>query len=155
MTNLMPFTFLYRYQKSLIIFLLSLVFSLVAPIVSTTLTASASPPGAFTLSGTAYCNTSPPPAPAVQLSWTASSGATSYDLYRNGSLYTSGLTGTSFDNNANVAAGQTYTYYVAARNATGTTQSNTIHGRRAEHGVWKFLPAADYQREPKPGAWLE
>ncbi len=83
-------------------------------------------PGSFTLSGNAYCNTTPPVAPAVNLTWGAASGATSYDLYRNGWLYSSGITITSFDNNANVTAGQTYTYYVIAKNANGSTQSNTI-----------------------------
>jgi hypothetical protein len=90
------------------------------------LTQVVSPPGSFTLSGTAYCNTSPPTAPAVQLTWTTASGATSYDVYRNGTLYSSGNPFTSFDNTANVTAGQSYTYYVVARNATGTSQSNTI-----------------------------
>src|SRR5262245_52478659 len=76
-------------------------------------------PGSFRLSGQAYCNTSPPVAPAVLLTWGASSGATSYDIYRNGSLYVSNVTGTSFDNNANVAAGQTYSYTVVAKNSAG------------------------------------
>ena len=89
-----------------------------------------SPPGSFTVSGNPYCNTSPPgPSPAVMLNWTSSSGATSYDLYRNGSLYASNITGTTFDNNAlgGVVAGQTYTYHVVAKNGTGNTQSNTIY----------------------------
>src|SRR5689334_15414346 len=42
-------------------------------------------PGPFTLSGNAYCNTSPPVAPAVKLTWGGASGATSYTVYRNGS----------------------------------------------------------------------
>ena len=78
-------------------------------------------PGSFTLSGNAYCNTSSPTAPAVMLTWSGSSGATSYDLYRNGGLYASGITGTSFDNNLNVSAGETYTYSVVANNSGGTT----------------------------------
>jgi len=90
------------------------------------LTKIISRPGSFTLSAQAYCNTTPPVAPAVRLTWTSSSGATSYDLYRNGTLYSSNLTGTSFDNTANVVAGQTYTYYVVAKNSAGTTQSNTV-----------------------------
>ncbi len=83
-------------------------------------------PGSFTLSGYAYCNTTPPPAPAVMLTWTSSAGATSYDIYKNGSYRTT-VTSTSFDNNANVLAGQTYSYYVIAKNSSGSTQSNTIN----------------------------
>lgn len=84
-------------------------------------------PGSFILSGNAYCNTIPPVAPAILLSWGKSSGATSYDIYRNGSLYYSNLTGTSFDNNTNVIAVQSYSYYIIAKNNYGTTQSNTIN----------------------------
>src|SRR6185369_15871624 len=81
-------------------------------------------PGSFTLSNDApVCDTG---SPAVRLNWTASSGATSYDLYRNGSLYFSALTGTTFYNSANLTAGQTFTYFVRARNSTGTSDSNTI-----------------------------
>src|ERR1019366_9703527 len=63
---------------------------------------------------------------AVTLNWTQSAGATSYDLYRNGALYTSGLTGLTFYNNVGLVAGQSYTYFVRARNSTGTTDSQTI-----------------------------
>lgn len=83
-------------------------------------------PGSFTLSANAYCNTTPPVAPAIALSWSTSSGATNYDVYRNGALYAPGITGTSYDNNLNVTAGQSYSYYVVAKNSTGTTQSNTV-----------------------------
>src|SRR5436190_1833039 len=90
--------------------------------------AAAAAPGAFTVTANAYCNTSPPVAPAVKLNWTASSNATSYALYRNGSLYSSGIpSGTlTFDNNANVSAGTSYTYFVRATNGSGSTDSNTI-----------------------------
>ena len=85
-------------------------------------------PGSFSLSANAYCNMIPPIAPAVMLSWTASSGVSSYDLYQNGSLSVAAtnITGTSFDNDLNVSAGQTYTYYVVAKNSVGTTQSNVL-----------------------------
>ena len=83
-------------------------------------------PGPFTLSANAYCLTSTPLAPAVMLTWTTSNLATSYDIYRNGTLYATGNTGTSFDNNLNVSVGQTYTYYVLARNNSGTTHSNQV-----------------------------
>jgi Protein of unknown function (DUF1566)/Bacterial Ig-like domain/Putative binding domain, N-terminal len=88
---------------------------------------SAQPPSALTISGNAYCNTTQPAAPAVMLTWTASTGTgVTYDLYKNGSLAQSGLTGTTFDNNVNITAGYSYTYYVVAKNANGGTQSNTI-----------------------------
>ena len=83
-------------------------------------------PATFTVSGNAYCNTTPPVAPAVSLTWSASTGATSYQVYRNGAFYAGGITGTSFDNNANVVAGQSYSYFIRAINANGTTDSNTI-----------------------------
>ncbi len=76
-----------------------------------------SPPGNFTVSGNAYCNTSTPVGPAVLLSWTASAGAASYTVFRNGTSLSSGINGTTFDNNANVVAGQTYSYFVRATNA--------------------------------------
>ncbi len=41
----------------------------------------------------------------MTLTWSPSSGVTSYDVYRNGALYASNVTGTTFDNNANVVAG--------------------------------------------------
>ena len=88
-------------------------------------TEQALPPGSFTVSSVARCDTTSPVAPAIKLTWAASSGATSYDVYRNGVLYTT-ITGTTYDNTANVVAGQTYSYYVVAKNANGTTQSNTV-----------------------------
>jgi RHS repeat-associated protein len=84
-----------------------------------------SQPGSFTLSNeTPYWNVSNP---AVRLNWTSSSGATSYDLYRNASLYTSGLTGNTFLNTgSNVAAGATYTYFIRAKNGAFYRDSNTV-----------------------------
>jgi len=97
--------------------------------VSVSITVPVQPPGSFTLSASAYCNTDPPGAtPAVMLNWSAASGVTSYQLYRNGSSYSGTLSSSeaSFDNNANVAAGQNYAYYVRATNTNGSTDSNTV-----------------------------
>ncbi|HYM62821.1 MAG TPA: hypothetical protein VEZ11_18190, partial [Thermoanaerobaculia bacterium] len=81
-------------------------------------------PGSFTLSNNApVCDSN---SPAVRLNWTASNGATSYDLYRNGALYASGIVGTTYYNSANLTAGQSYTYFVQARNSSGATNSNAI-----------------------------
>ncbi|MCE9618882.1 MAG: hypothetical protein K8R92_03120 [Planctomycetes bacterium] len=89
--------------------------------------AFAAPPGSFTLSNEApICDTTPPANPAIRLNWTQSNGATTYAVYRNGSLYASSITGLTFYNNANLTAGQTYTYKVRATNASGSTDSNTI-----------------------------
>jgi uncharacterized protein (TIGR03437 family) len=84
-------------------------------------------PGNLTLSNqTPVCDQTLPAGPAVQLNWTASSGATSYQVYRNGSPIGSSTTGTAFYNNVGLTAGSTYSYFVGASNANGTTDSNTI-----------------------------
>ena len=70
-------------------------------------------PGAFTLTAeTPYWDTSPPPGPAVKLNWILSSGAISYDVYRNGSSYFTGITGLTFLNLSNLVGGQTYSYHL-------------------------------------------
>lgn len=78
----------------------------------------------FKVTASAYCNTSPPVGPAVKLNWTAPKGAASYDLYRNGTLYSQNIRQTSFDNNANVTASDTYTYFVVAHASSGDVESN-------------------------------
>ena len=78
-------------------------------------------PGVPVLTLTAECNGT---ASQIRLNWTATSGATSYDVYRNGAVYTTGLTGTQFINTA-VTAGTTYSYAILARNSTGSTGSAT------------------------------
>jgi pimeloyl-ACP methyl ester carboxylesterase len=85
--------------------------------------------GAVSLIATPHCEDTT--TPAIKLTWTPSGiTASSYDLYRNGSLYPAGagLTGTSFDNyGSNVSAGGTYSYYVLAHlNSGGTLNSNTV-----------------------------
>jgi hypothetical protein len=80
------------------------------------------PPASFTLSGSAQCNGS---LPQIVLSGWGSSGATTFDVYRNGSLYSPANTGSTFTNTS-VTAGTTYSYYVVAKNASGLTTSNTI-----------------------------
>src|ERR1019366_50327 len=89
---------------------------------------AAQPPGAFALSNQApVCDQNPPAGPAVQLSWSTASGSgVSYHVYRNGAAIGSSTTGTSFYNNAGLAAGSTYTYFVRATSSGGTTHSNTI-----------------------------
>jgi len=87
------------------------------------------PPGAFTVTGTAFCYNAPPKRPAIHLSWGASSNATSYDVYRNGGFFDTVPVGGSIafeDISPGFTSGQTISYYVIGKNAAGTTQSNTV-----------------------------
>jgi N-acetylmuramoyl-L-alanine amidase len=81
-------------------------------------------PGSFSLTVTPVCNTT---TSQVNLSWTASANATSYDIYRNGILWDTNVTATNYVNTTNVVAGTTYTYSVKAKNA-GTTQVVNSNG---------------------------
>lgn len=78
-------------------------------------------PGAFTATATPTCSGT---TSAINLTWTASTNATSYDIYRNGNLYASDITGTSFLNTYLITAGTTYTYYVKAKNSAGTLNNS-------------------------------
>jgi RHS repeat-associated protein len=82
-------------------------------------------PGAFTfISATPRCDGN---SPNISLVWTAASGATSYNVYRNGNVYSRGVNGTNFeDGGVNVVAGTTYTYFVQAVNSNGATQTGTL-----------------------------
>jgi hypothetical protein len=84
------------------------------------------PPGAFTLSATATSKST------IALSWTASSGATSYQVFRRkgtkGAFTVDGgctSTGTRSCSDGGLAAGTQYYYYVLATNTGGSTPSNT------------------------------
>lgn len=79
-------------------------------------------PGPFTVTGTTACDGSNP---RNYLTWTTSSTAYGYDVYRNGALYTQGVTGTTYTD-LNASLGVLYTYYVVAANAYGRTNSNTV-----------------------------
>jgi N-acetylmuramoyl-L-alanine amidase len=79
------------------------------------------PPGTFTLTATPTCSGT---ASAIDLTWTASVNATSYDIYRNGNLYASDVTGTSFLNTYLITAGATYTYSVKAKNSVGSVNNS-------------------------------
>jgi hypothetical protein len=93
------------------------------------LSVESAPPGPFTLTLEApVCDQTAPTGPAVRLDWTLASNATNYDVYRNGAVYSPAgvsVSGTTFYNNAGVVAGQTYSYFVRAKNIAGTTDSNT------------------------------
>ncbi len=83
------------------------------------------PPGAFAASASTFCTTGASPAPAVHVTWTASSNAASYVVNRNGAAYTSSLSsGTLALDDLNVIVGQTYAYTVTATNSGGSTLSS-------------------------------
>lgn len=89
-------------------------------------------PGAFSLSNDPpYWDASAPAGPAVNLRWTASSGVTlGYEVYRNGTkIYplSGTYTGLTFLNNLGLTGGQTYSYQIRAKNASGFTTSNTLN----------------------------
>lgn len=85
--------------------------------------ASTSAPGSFTLTLTTECSAT---SSRIRLNWTASANATGYDIYRNGALYASNITGTTYTNTA-VTVGTSYTYFVKAKN-TGATQTTNSNG---------------------------
>jgi poly(hydroxyalkanoate) depolymerase family esterase len=81
---------------------------------ATTTGTPAGPPAPTGLAVTGTTDTS------VSLSWTAVSGAASYNVYRNGTkVNTSGVTGTSYSDTG-LTASTTYSYTVAAVNGSGT-----------------------------------
>ena len=74
-------------------------------------------PGAFTLTATPQSTSS------IALSWTESSGATSYDVYRAVQKVATGLTTTSYTDNG-LSASTQYCYSIVAVNTAGQTESN-------------------------------
>jgi hypothetical protein len=90
----------------------------------TTNAATVSPPGSFTLSGSATSATS------VRLTWTPSSGANSYAVYRRkGSKGGPTLVGgcvSSGCNDTGLSPATSYSYFVIASNSGGQTTSNTL-----------------------------
>lgn len=82
------------------------------------------PPRPFTMSADPSCYMSGTTrTPEVILSWDSSTGATSYNIYRNGSYYDTAYS--TYYENTNVTIGSTYTYYIVAVNSDGTRYSNT------------------------------
>lgn len=78
-------------------------------------------PGSFTISATATCSGTQS---AINVTWTTSSNATSYDIYRNGNLYAPDVTGNSFLNTYLITAGTSYSYYIKAKNANGSVNNS-------------------------------
>ena len=81
---------------------------------------TAGTPGNLTLTATAECIGNNP---QNRLMWTASVAASSYDVYRNGTLLASGQTGPLYLDTT-VTGGQNYLYRITARNTCGSKDSN-------------------------------
>lgn len=91
------------------------------------ITLQQSAPGPFTVAAAGPSCTGRGPGPTVTLGWSLSANASAYDIYRNGSLIAPNVAGTAYsDSGANVLAGQTYQYFIQAKNSVGTTGSNTL-----------------------------
>ena len=76
----------------------------------------------ITLSATSSC---PNNVPQIQLQWN-SVAASTYDVYRDGSLYQSSITGPSFTDTANLVHGASYQYFVQAHLSSGGTLNSNI-----------------------------
>jgi hypothetical protein len=84
-------------------------------------------PGNFTVSNSAPVWNFTISGPSVKLTWTESTDAGAYAVYRDGAVVRAGLSGTSYvDDDAELQANTEYDYFVRASNAEGTTDSNTI-----------------------------
>ncbi len=73
--------------------------------------------------GAIFCSTSNTGGNAT-INWNASSGATSYDVYRDGEEVATGLTATTYTDNAELILGKTYLYFVKAKNANGSRNAD-------------------------------
>ncbi|HEV7428646.1 MAG TPA: hypothetical protein VGQ46_20000 [Thermoanaerobaculia bacterium] len=94
-------------------------------------TACSLPPAPFTITGKALCYPGDPTrvmGPAEQLDWSNARYATSYDVYKNGNFYHAIAGGGDLYSFIGfpVVGGSTNSYYVVAKNAAGTTNSNTV-----------------------------
>ena len=78
-------------------------------------------PGSFSLTLTPECDGT---TSQIRLNWTTSSGATSYDIYRNGSVYASDIIGFQYINRGNITEGISYSYLVKAKNSSGSTNNS-------------------------------
>lgn len=110
-------------------------------------TAITCPPGSFTLTAAPSCSGT---TSAISLSWTTSVNATSYDIYRNGNLYASNVTATTFLNTYLINAGTSYSYYVKAKDSVGTiTNSNGTQSATATSCVAKISDNRIVNKEPE------
>lgn len=74
----------------------------------------------------------------INLTWTADSGATTYNVYRNSSSIATGVTAISY-NDTGLTASTSYTYNVAGVNTSGTgTQSTSVSATTSSGGAAVF-----------------
>jgi chitodextrinase len=88
-------------------------------------------PGAFTLSGSAFCSNANTAQPGVHLTWTTSANATQYDVYMAGQDASIGSVpageSNTFDTTYFAAIDQTRSYHLIARDGSGgTSTSNSV-----------------------------
>jgi fibronectin type 3 domain-containing protein len=95
-------------------------------------TACSPPPAPFTITGKAICFPGDPNHtmnPAEKLDWHSALYATSYDIYKNGAFYhaiNGGSAALFTFIGFPILDGPTNSYYIVAKNAAGTTTSNTV-----------------------------
>jgi hypothetical protein len=85
-------------------------------------------PGAFTVTaGAPYCDTRVSVGPAVKLTWSASTNASFYRVFRDGRATGVQLGSSQLDfvNELGLVAGQSYSYTIKATNASGEKWTNT------------------------------
>jgi hypothetical protein len=95
-----------------------------------TLTAAGTPTTNLNSPTTSCCagNSTYPAGRQIDLSWSASGATLPFDIYRNGALIytTASSVSSSSQNITGLTARQSYSYYVAGKNANGNTSSNTV-----------------------------
>jgi hypothetical protein len=91
-----------------------------------TLTTPAGRPGPFTLSNDPPVWDAALARPKVNLRWTASADVGGYAVHRVGATPQAGISARSFTDSTGTVAGTTYSYFIRASNAAGSTDSNTV-----------------------------
>jgi poly(3-hydroxybutyrate) depolymerase len=84
-------------------------------------------------------------ASAVPLTWTATSGATGYNVYRNGSKVNASAIATTSYTDSGLAASTTYSYAVTALNSSGeSAQSGTVSATTKSSWVCTTATSSNY-----------
>jgi uncharacterized protein YegP (UPF0339 family) len=83
-------------------------------------------PGAFVLSASPICTPTSPVVSAIVLTWTPATNATSFDVFRDGSLLRRAAPGTSYEDASNIGAGNSYSYFIRAIDGAGERDSNIV-----------------------------
>ena len=83
--------------------------------------------------GTVLLTVGSPSTNTLTLNYSAT-GASSYDIYRNGTRIVAGRTQTSYTDTG-LSANTGYSYYVTAMNSYGSSTSSVVHGTTSSGGV--------------------